>query len=89
MKSSSDGAQPNQNLAQCPPRSETAGCFVRWTMIGAQPFYDAAQNMLDYLLGNSNVKEMMKLNPAANARTLAGDTVLPVPKAIFGATVKS
>jgi hypothetical protein len=44
----------------------------------AHAFY--GQNVLDYLLGNNKVKEMMKFNPAANARTLAGD----VPSNLFG-----
>ena len=38
------------------------------------------QNVLDYLLNNNKVKEMMKFNPAANARTLAGD----MPSGMFG-----
>jgi hypothetical protein len=38
------------------------------------------QNVLDYLLNNNKAKELMKFNPAANARTLAGD----VPSNLFG-----
>jgi hypothetical protein len=38
------------------------------------------QNVLDYLLANNKVKEMMKFNPAANTRTLAGET----PSNLFG-----
>ena len=44
----------------------------------AHAFY--GQNVLDYLLANNKVKEMMKFNPAANARTLAGD----MPSGMFG-----
>ena len=44
----------------------------------AHAFY--GQNVLDYLLDNNKVKEMMKFNPAANARTLAGET----PQGLFG-----
>lgn len=44
----------------------------------AHAFY--GQNVLDYLLTNNKVKEMMKFNPAANQRTLAGD----VPGGLFG-----
>src|SRR5205823_2759578 len=44
----------------------------------AHAFY--GQNVLDYLLANNKAKELMKFNPAANARTLAGD----VPSNLFG-----
>jgi hypothetical protein len=44
----------------------------------AHAFY--GQNVLDYLLTNGKVKEIMKFNAAANARTLAGDT----PQSLFG-----
>ncbi len=44
----------------------------------AHAFY--GQNVLDYLLANNKVKEMMKFNPAANAKTLAGET----PSGLFG-----
>ncbi len=44
----------------------------------AHAFY--GQNVLDYMLVNNKVKEMMKFNPAANARTLAGD----MPSGMFG-----
>ena len=38
------------------------------------------QNVLDYLLANNKVKEMMKFNPSANARTLANE----MPSNLFG-----
>jgi hypothetical protein len=45
-----------------------------------RPLHGTAQNVLDYLLANNNVKEIMKFNAAADVRSLAGYTA----QSLFG-----